>query len=167
LTPIDTLFTNAKFADGSFHDIAVSNGRIAAVSPAGTQLTVGATTQDIGGALLVPGFVEGHIHLDTSFYGDGWKPHKPCTNGFNVHERVAFQAQNIAEAAPLEIRARNQLELCIGQGSTQMRSHVMVDGSVGLPCDDVDPETLELAPDDRGVAVVLDGDERLASAQRK
>jgi cytosine deaminase len=126
------LFTNAKFADGSFHDIAVSNGRIAAVSPAGIQLTVGAATQDLGGALLVPGFVEGHIHLDTSFYGDAWKPHKPCTNGFNVHERVAFQAQNIAEAAPIEIRAKNQLELCISQGSTQMRSHVMVDGSVGL-----------------------------------
>jgi cytosine deaminase len=132
VSPIDTLFTNAKFADDTINDIAVSNGRIAAVSPAGTQVTVGAPTQDIGGALVVPGFVEGHIHLDTSFYGDAWKPHKPCTNGFNVHERVAFQAQNIAEAAPLEIRAQNQLELCIGQGSTQMRSHVMVDGTVGL-----------------------------------
>jgi cytosine deaminase len=132
LSPIDTLFTNAKFADGSINDVAVSNGRITAVSPAGTQIPVGAPTRDLGGALVVPGFVEGHIHLDTSFYGDAWKPHKPCTNGFNVHERVAFQAQNIAEAAPLEVRARNQLELCIGQGSTQMRSHVMVDGTVGL-----------------------------------
>jgi len=80
----------------------------------------------------VPGFVEGHIHLDTSFYGDAWRPHKPCTNGFNVHERVAFQAQNMAEAAPMDVRARNQLDLCIGHGTTQMRSHVMVDGSVGL-----------------------------------
>jgi cytosine/creatinine deaminase len=132
LSPIDTLFTNAKLADGSITDIAVANGRIAAVSPAGTQIPSGAPTCDLGGALVVPGFVEGHIHLDTSFYGDAWKPHKPYTNGFNVHERVAFQAQNFAEAAPVEVRARNQLDLCIGHGSTHMRSHVTVDGAVGL-----------------------------------
>ena len=32
---------------------------------------------------------------------------------------------------------------------------------------DVDSQALELAPDDRQVALVLDGDERLASAERK
>ena len=128
---IDTLFTNAKFADGSVNDFAVSNGRITSIVPAGSAVSSGVAV-DLGGALVVPGFVEGHIHLDTSFYGDAWKPHKPCTNGFDVHERVTFQAQNIAAAAPLDVRARNQLELCIGHGTTQMRSHVMVDGSVGL-----------------------------------
>lgn len=49
-----------------------------------------------------------------------------------MHERVAFQAQNMAVSAPMDVRARKQLDLCIGHGSTQMRSHVMVDGSVGL-----------------------------------
>ncbi|MET3843678.1 amidohydrolase family protein [Bradyrhizobium sp. OAE829] len=132
MSPIDTLFTNAKFADGSLNDVAVANGRISSVSRAGTQTSTGAPTRDLGGALIVPGFVEGHIHLDTSFYGDDWKPHKPYTSGFNVHERVAFQAQNFAEAAPVEVRARNQLELCIGHGSTHMRSHVTVDGTIGL-----------------------------------
>jgi cytosine deaminase len=126
------LFTNAKFADGSINDIAVANGHIASVSPVGTQILAGAPVCDLGGALVVPGFVEGHIHLDTSFYGDAWKPYKPYTNGFNVHERVAFQAQNFAEAAPVEIRARNQLDLCIGHGSTHMRSHVTVDDTIGL-----------------------------------
>jgi cytosine deaminase len=38
----------------------------------------------------------------------------------------------MAMAAPMAERARNQLDLCIANGSTQMRSHVMVDGSVGL-----------------------------------
>ncbi|MGY4320514.1 hypothetical protein [Bradyrhizobium sp. JR3.5] len=42
-----------------------------------------------------------------------------------------------------------------------------VDIGAAVPCKDVDPETLELAPDDGGVALVLDGDERLAPAQRK
>ena len=132
MTAIDILFTQAKLADGSLNDITVASGRIRSIAPAGGEAVPAAKTVDLGGALVVPGFVEGHIHLDTSFYGDVWRPHKPCTDGFDVHERVAFQAQNMAEAAPMAERARNQLELCIAQGATQMRSHVMVDGSVGL-----------------------------------
>lgn len=127
----DTIFLNARFDDGTHHHIAVKDGRIAAITPA-EQPPVGTETIDLNNALVVPGFVEGHIHLDTSFYGDSWRPHKPCTAGFNVHERVAFQAENMAEAAPMDVRARNQLDLCIGHGTTQMRSHVMVDASVGL-----------------------------------
>ena len=129
---INTLFTRARFSDGTVHDIAVAGGRIVAISQAGSHVPSAAATVDLGGALVVPGFVEGHIHLDTSFYGDAWRPHRPYTNGFNVRERVAFQADNMAHAAPMDVRARNQLELCIGHGTTQMRSHVMVDGSVGL-----------------------------------
>jgi cytosine deaminase len=128
---IETLFTNARLIDGRLADIGVTDGRIVSIVEAGS----GASTNpvvDIAGALLVPAFVEGHIHLDTSFYGDKWIPHKPCTNGFDVHERVAFQAENMATAAPMDVRARSQLDLCIANGSLAMRSHVMVDGSVGL-----------------------------------
>ncbi|MGY3561832.1 cytosine deaminase [Bradyrhizobium sp. USDA 4463] len=127
----DKLFMNARFDGGARHHIAVKDGRIAALLPADAPAG-DAETVDLGNALVVPGFVEGHIHLDTSFYGDAWRPHRPCTNGFDVRERVAFQAQNMALSAPMDVRARNQLDLCIINGSTRMRSHVMVDGSVGL-----------------------------------
>nr|MDX8321265.1 amidohydrolase family protein [Agrobacterium sp. rho-8.1] len=126
-----TVFTNARLADGMSYDIGVDNGRIVSIEPAGLK-AASEPTVDVAGELLVPGFVEGHIHLDTSFYGDTWIPHRPCTNGFDVHERVAFQAQNMAVAAPMDKRARDQLDLCIGNGTLHMRSHVMVDGSVGL-----------------------------------
>ena len=128
---IDKLFINARLDRGARPAIAVDKGRISALL-AETERPEAREVIDLGGALVVPGFVEGHIHLDTSFYGDAWKPHKPCTNGFDVHERVTFQAQNMAAAAPMDVRARNQLDLCIGHGTTRMRSHVMVDGSVGL-----------------------------------
>jgi cytosine/creatinine deaminase len=128
---VEKLFINARFGDGTRHSILVRGGRIIAITGEDHR-PVASETIDLGGELLVPGFVEGHIHLDTSFYGDVWRPHEPCTNGFDVHERVAFQAQNLAEAAPMDVRARNQLDLCIGHGTTQMRSHVMVDGTVGL-----------------------------------
>lgn len=129
--PADKLFINARLGDGARRDMLVRDGRIAAIEAA-SERPAGIEIVDLGNALVVPGFVEGHIHLDTSFYGDAWRPHRPCTNGFDVHERVAFQAENMAAAAPMDVRARNQLDLCIGHGTTQMRSHVMVDGSVGL-----------------------------------
>ncbi|WP_168879539.1 amidohydrolase family protein [Rhizobium sp. P28RR-XV] len=131
MSAIETLFARAKLADGSTKDIGVADGHIVSIEEAGATVSTSQTI-DLEGALVVPGFLEGHIHLDTSFYGDAWIPHKPCTNGFDVHERVAFQAQNMAQAAPMNERARNQLDLCIANGSTHMRSHVMVDGSVGL-----------------------------------
>ena len=128
---VDKLFINARIDRGARHAIAVDGGKICALLDE-TERPDARQVIDLGGALVVPGFVEGHIHLDTSFYGDAWKPHKPCTKAFDVHERVTFQAQNMAAAAPMDVRARNQLDLCIGQGTTRMRSHVMVDGSVGL-----------------------------------
>lgn len=132
MSPVDTLFTSTKFADGTLNAMAVTGGHIVSITPMGDALPSAGEIVDLGGALLVPGFVEGHVHLDTSFYGDAWRPHKPYTNGFDVQERVAFQAENMAQAAPMEVRAKNQLELCLSNGSTRMRSHVMVDGSVGL-----------------------------------
>ncbi|MET0749086.1 MAG: amidohydrolase family protein [Rhizobium sp.] len=129
---IDTLFTHASLDDGTISDIAVAGGRIVAIAASGSLGATAAETVDLHGALVVPGFVEGHIHLDTSFYGGPWISHKPCTNGFDVHERVAFQHQNLAIAEPMALRAEKQLELAIGNGATAMRSHVMVDGSVGL-----------------------------------
>lgn len=124
-------FTNARLADGRLVDIRVSNGTILAIERTGAP-AAGETSVDLRGRLVIPGLVEGHIHLDTSFYGDEWKPHRPCTNGFDVRERVAFQADNMAKAAPMAVRARKQLELRVANGATHMRSHVMVDGSVGL-----------------------------------
>ena len=132
MTDFDAVFANALLTSGARAHVAVAAGTIAAVLPASDAVPAAGETTDLKGAMLVPGFVEGHIHLDTSFYGDAWKPHIPCTNGFDVHERVRFQAQNLASAAPMDERARNQLELCIAQGSTAMRSHVMIDAGVGL-----------------------------------
>jgi len=132
MTTSESLFTRAKFPDGTLRAVTVSGGRIAAISTDDVPAESGREVVDLGGRLILPGFVEGHIHLDTSFFGGKWISHKPCTDGFDVHERVAFQHQNMAIAEPMDVRARKQLELCIANGSTSMRSHVMVDGSVGL-----------------------------------
>lgn len=132
MAQIDTLFRNGKLPDGRSASLAVSDGRIVAVLTDGEPLPQAGEVVDVGGRLMLPGFVEGHIHLDTSFYGDAWKPYRPNSAGFDVRERVAFQMENLKSAAPMAERARNQLELCLSQGTTHMRSHVMVDANIGL-----------------------------------
>ena len=132
MAQIDTLFHNGKLPDGRSASLAVGSGRIVAMLTDGEPLPQAGEVIDVGGRLMLPGFVEGHIHLDTSFYGDAWKPYKPNTAGFDVRERVAFQMENLKSAAPMAERARNQLELCLSRGTTHMRSHVMVDANIGL-----------------------------------
>ena len=127
-----TRFLNARLADGTVADLAIVDGRFSAIAPAANAASPPPGAVDLAGQLVLPAFVEGHIHLDTSFYGDTWRPHIPCTNGFDVRERVAFQMRNLEQAAPMAERAKNQIELCVGHGSLAMRSHVMVDAAVGL-----------------------------------
>jgi cytosine deaminase len=132
MSRLDLAFNNALLADGRRVRIGVADGRIAEIVDAAGEALPAAEQIDIGGQLLVPGFVEGHIHLDTSFYGDKWQPYQPCTNGFDVRERVAFQMENLKRAAPMAERAKNQLDLCIGNGATAMRSHIMISAETGL-----------------------------------
>jgi cytosine deaminase len=128
LSEIDTLFRNARLADGRVVDIAVKGGQIASLKGG----AAAKETVDLGKRLVLPGLVEGHIHLDKGFIGEPWKPHRPCTAGFNVRERVEFEKQALAKARPVPERAAAMIDLCVAQGTTSMRSHVDIDPQAGL-----------------------------------
>lgn len=132
MTKIDTLFRNARLSDGRVVDIAVKNGRIATISADSPGSLPARETFDLNRRLVLPGLVDGHVHLDKGFIGDEWKPHRPCTAGFNVRERVEFEKQALAKAKPIPVRAAGLIELCVTQGTTHMRSHVDIDPGIGL-----------------------------------
>ncbi|XIA64264.1 amidohydrolase family protein [Bradyrhizobium sp. TZ2] len=132
MTTVDTLFRNARLADGRTVDIAVSDSRIVSITSTSQPQAVAGETHDLGRRLVLPGLVDGHIHLDKGFVGDDWKPHRPCTAGFSVRERVLFEKQALAEAKPIPVRAAALIDLCVSHGTTQMRSHVDIDTQVGL-----------------------------------
>jgi cytosine deaminase len=127
----EVVFERAKLADGTVASIGVQSGRIAAIS-AQTPLGNAARRVDLENMLVVPGLVDGHLHLDKTFIGEAWKPHQPCTNGFNVHERVAFEKKLLAGAQPVEKRASALTELAIARGTMYLRTHVDIDADVGL-----------------------------------
>jgi cytosine deaminase len=132
LTGFDTVFDGARLSDGTLASIGVAAGRIVAIETDAAKLAPARQRVDLAGALVLPGLIDGHIHLDKTFLGDRWQSHRPCTASFDVRERVRFEKAQLAEAAPVAQRAASLVELAVSRGTTHMRSHVDVDPTVGL-----------------------------------
>ncbi|WP_213302893.1 amidohydrolase family protein [Paraburkholderia sacchari] len=127
----DRVFVNAVGADGQPLNLAVRDGRFASISSldaAGPE-TGAAEIVDLQGHLVLPGFVDGHIHLDKSFLGDRWRPHRVAAT---LRERLADEKAALASAAPIAQRADALIRQAASFGTIAMRSHVDVDATTGL-----------------------------------
>ncbi|WP_442108351.1 amidohydrolase family protein [Pseudomonas sp. NUPR-001] len=125
---IDRVFVNAVAADGSPLSVAVADGRIVRLG-SDVAAIAGVQCIDLGGQLLVPGFVDGHIHLDKSFVGDRWHPHQPAGS---LRERLAIEKRELAQAPAIVERADALIRQAASFGTVAMRSHVDVDATTGL-----------------------------------
>ena len=81
----DRLFINAVDTGGQPIQLVVRDGRFAAIGAARRARQ----TIDLDGRVVLPGFVDGHIHLDKSFVGDRWVPHEPVGT---LRERLAVES---------------------------------------------------------------------------
>ena len=118
--------TNARLADGSTGSVAVLAGLCASEAA----LPPDAAVIDLAGHLLLPGLVEGHVHLDKTLLGTPWRPHAA---GNSVRERVANEKAMRRElTVPVEVRAEALLHRCLAAGTTRLRSHVDLDEVTGL-----------------------------------
>src|SRR6202022_4124927 len=128
----DTKLRNGRIA-GHEHepvDIAVRDGRIAAITPRSNLATQDAT-RDIAlcGRLVIPGFVETHIHLDKSCISDRCS----CRTGTLQEAIESVAAAKLAfTEQDIYARGRRTLGKAIVQGTTRMRTHVEVDPRIGL-----------------------------------
>lgn len=112
---------------GRRQDVAIRDGRIyrvaANVDPTGYEIV------DVADKLVLPGFVESHIHPDKAFIADrtqGLQAEGPTAQTLVAELKKAFTVDDIYR------RARRVLELAIRHGCTAMRAHVEVDGYVEL-----------------------------------
>ncbi|CAM2180800.1 cytosine/creatinine deaminase [Burkholderia latens] len=124
----DRFFTHAVDAGGQPINLVVREGRFVAIGADCTAVP-GAETIDLGGCVVLPGFVDGHIHLDKSFVGDRWVPHEPVGS---LRERLAVEKRQLAAAPPIVERANALIEQAAAFGTIAMRSHVDVDATTGL-----------------------------------
>ena len=129
---IDLLLRNATLQDGSVDvDVAVDAG---VIIDRGADLTY-ATRQavDLQGRLLIPGFVESHVHLDIALMNSWQTPGRPKAfrspselNAAVEERRKSFTREEI------EQRAGQALELASRHGVTAMRAQCHVDLEIGL-----------------------------------
>nr|EPB94172.1 cytosine deaminase [Pseudomonas plecoglossicida NB2011] len=124
----DREFINAIDEDGLPLHIAVKHGRITHIGPQRAP-TAARETVDLEGLLALPGFVDGHIHLDKSFVGDRWRPHQPVAT---LRERLAVEKRELASAPPIVERAEALIRQAASYGTLAMRCHVDVDATTGL-----------------------------------
>jgi cytosine/creatinine deaminase len=125
---IDLILRNACIAgrEPQTLDIAIADGRIVQIE---SGIAAGAPTEDIAGKLVLPGFVETHIHLDKSCILDRCTSHEGTLT--EAIAEVAAAKRAFTEDDIYE-RGRATLEKAILQGTMHMRTHVEVDPRVGL-----------------------------------
>jgi len=121
----EQIFRNVQLADGRMADLAGRDGIFVSAS----DLSSAATVFDARGLLALPGFVDGHIHLDKSFVGDRWRPFEPAGN---LRERLAVEKRLLGSARPITERANALIARAYANGTVAMRSHVDVDATTGL-----------------------------------
>lgn len=108
-------------------DIAIDGGRIVSVGPALPH--PGRVEIRLEGRLVLPGFVNSHIHLDKSFVG-GLAESGIMTDG--VVAGRALKRRYTRE--DIKARARRAINLAIRHGTTAMRTCADVDPIVGTLC---------------------------------
>lgn len=123
--PLDLLLSNAALRGvEGLRDIGIRDGRIAAIE-AGLQASC--RIEDMGGRLVIPGFVDTHVHLDKSCLMSC------CGTGNRQHaiRTVSALKQGFTEE-DVYARGSRTLEKAILHGTTHMRTHVEIDPRIGL-----------------------------------
>src|SRR2546428_1969338 len=118
---------DARLPTGAVTDVVIDGDRIA-------RLESGAAAgipqvEACSGKLLLPAFVDGHVHLDKVLIRDELREHDGTLAGAigAIHERKRKYT-----AADVRDRAREVIESSVRLGTTRLRSHVDVDTIGGL-----------------------------------
>ena len=121
----DLLLRNVRPMGGAPTDVLVQDGRIA-TGP----VPEGIAVEDGGGLLLLPGFVEGHTHLDkTVFHEPDWLVNEVgprIIDKIDTEREWRARTGHDAGAASLAMA-----RAFLAAGATRIRSHVDVDASGG------------------------------------
>jgi cytosine/adenosine deaminase-related metal-dependent hydrolase len=122
------LIRNGRPKGGAVADVLIERGKIVAI---GANLAASAAAiEDVAGALVLPGLVEAHTHLDKSLWGMGWHPNSA---GPRLIDKIDNE-RNLKRAIDIDParQSARQVVLSASHGSTHIRSHVDVDTDHGL-----------------------------------
>jgi cytosine deaminase len=118
---------DARLPDGSAADVVVDGERIVRI---GAGVASGANQViKCAGKLVLPAYIDGHVHLDKVLIRDELREHDGTLGGAigAIHDRK--RRYTVTDVAA---RARQVIEESVGLGTTRLRSHVDVDTIGGL-----------------------------------
>lgn len=120
---------NVRLADGQRVSVSIVDGRIDALG-ADAAAPRDAQIEDGGGALLLPGFVEGHTHVDKSNWGRPWYRNEvgPLLTDRIGNEREWRRTSGHDAAAQSLALSR----AFVAAGTTRLRTHVDIDTDARL-----------------------------------
>lgn len=128
-----TVLRNGRI-DGSptTRTIVVSDGLITEIADDAAVTTSPAdTVEDLGGQLVLPGFIDGHAHADKSMWGEPWV--RRTSTEISMDQMFEDTLQQWATPqAPVVDRARRFIERCVASGSTTIRAFADVAPEIGL-----------------------------------
>ncbi|MDP4021532.1 amidohydrolase [Methylobacterium sp. NEAU 140] len=124
--PCDLRLTGATLADGRRVAIDVAAGRVAALRSAHEPGPPAGAEMDLGGALVLPGLTDGHLHLDKTMLGVDWRPHRALPS---IRARIDDE-KDYRRRVRMPIAERGAaalLEAALRGGTTSLRTHVDID----------------------------------------
>ncbi|MGE7767123.1 amidohydrolase [Peribacillus sp. NPDC096540] len=114
---------------GLFH-LLIEDGRIKKIVKDGEPISNDVPVEDAKGLLVLPTFIEKHVHLDKTLMGDVWRA---CTPSSSVTERFENEKKVLPTIATSTCkRAESLLEILLASGSTHVRTHVDIYPEVRL-----------------------------------
>ena len=126
----DLFIKNVRPMGGPTADVLIRNGMIEQIGPTMTPIEPEVETIDGEGCLLIPGLVDGHMHLDKTFLGLPWVPHQAGPTTFDRIEAEKVMRSTIPRS--VEEQAGKLIRLAISKGTTHIRTHVDIDPDLGL-----------------------------------
>lgn len=125
----DLLLRNVRPLGGEATDILIEKGRIARRG-SGLDAPAGVAVEDGGNAIVLPGLVEAHTHLDKSLWGLPWYKNEVGPKLLDKIDNERLNKRRL-DIDPYRQSARQTVQSS-RMGSTHIRSHVDIDTDHGM-----------------------------------
>jgi cytosine deaminase len=125
----ELLLRNVRPLGGASVDVHLRNDRFAAIGP-NLAPPPGATIEDGANALLLPGLIEGHAHLDKTVWGGPW--YRNEVGPERIHRIDNERAWRATANHDAGARSLTLARAYLANGTTRLRSHADIDPDIGL-----------------------------------
>ncbi|MBV9248720.1 MAG: amidohydrolase family protein [Acetobacteraceae bacterium] len=123
------LIRNIRLPDGGATEILIEAGRITGMGPP-VAAPADATVIDGDGALVLPGLIEGHTHLDKTTWGGPWYRNEV---GPTRMDRIQNErAWRISSGHDPAARSLALAQAFLANGTTRLRTHADIDPDIAL-----------------------------------